>query len=170
MRRELKPFLPKVVSRSEKPPRFPSIWALSCIRRLLRGEGLVKRPRRAAFRYPNKPKSLDKFCPAERLEHAAVNATYLPSDYHCRGSNGERPKRRAKPTMLCPRQWTIGEARVALREAIRLGQISKRWVGSFPRYVWHREAEVWYEARTSDGTPGTYHAYPIEPTAVPVGL
>jgi len=130
----------------------------------------VKRPKRATVRYPNKPKALDTNSPQDQLELAAVNAVYTPSDYHCRGPKGQAPKRRAKPTMHCPRQWTIQEAMVALRGAIRAHRVSRRWIGGFPRHVWHKEGEVWYEARTSDGTPGHYHAYPIEVTALPAGL
>jgi hypothetical protein len=73
--------------------------------------------------------------------------------------------------MICPREWTDDQATVALREAIRARQVSLFWNDDgFPRYVWHREGTIVYEARTSGGLPGTYHAYPIEPSALPAGL
>jgi hypothetical protein len=114
----------------------------------------MKRPKRARVHYPNKPKALDRSATLDRLEEAAINATYTPSEYHCSGPKGQRPKRRAKPAMHCPRNWTQQQALLAIRRAIRAGQVSKRWTGRFPRHVWHREGDVWYEARTSDGTPG----------------
>jgi hypothetical protein len=129
----------------------------------------VKRPRRGEIRYPNKPKSLDKLATQEELERAAASARYVPSEYHC-PIRGQGRKRRAKPAMHCPREWAIPEAVVAIRRAILARRISSRWTGGFPRHVWHREGDVWYEARTHDGAPGDYHAYPIEHVALPAGL
>jgi hypothetical protein len=57
-----------------------------------------------------------------------------------------------------------------LREAIRAQQVSRQWVGEFPRHIWHKEVDVWYEACTSYGTAGTYHAYQIEIAGLPAGL
>jgi hypothetical protein len=133
------------------------------------GSGM-KRPKRARIHYPNKPKALDASSPVERLEEAAVNAKYTPSDYHCSGPKGQPPKRRTKPTMHCPRNWTRREAIVAIRHAIRSRHVSRRWTGGFPRHLWYGEGDVWYEARTNDGTPGVYHAYPVEIAALPAGL
>jgi hypothetical protein len=131
----------------------------------------LKRPRRRqSVRYPNKPKYLDRSATSEQLENAAVNATYRPSPYHCPSAGGRPPQRRAKPASYCPENWTINRARICLREAIRARQVSRQWVGDFPRHVWHKEIDVWYEACTNQGTPGTYHAYPIEISGLPPGL
>jgi len=130
----------------------------------------MKRPELPTIQYPNKPKALDKNAVPDRLEVAAVNLKYVPSQYHCPQSDGRPPVGRAKPAMHCPRTWTAGQALIALRTAIRLGQVSKQWISEFPRHVWHLEGDVWYEACTSNGTPGTYHAYPIELAGVPAGL
>jgi len=129
----------------------------------------VKRPRKREVRYPNKAKYLDKTAVPERIEAAAVNADYEPSPYHCRVA-GQRAKRRGKPAMLCPREWTKQQALNALRRAIRARRVSRSWCGAFPRHVWHREGDVWYEATTNVGTAGTYHAYPIEVTGLPPDL
>jgi hypothetical protein len=130
----------------------------------------MKRPKRRGARYPNKPKFLDKTSPAERLEAAAVKVIYTPSDYHCPLANGRPPKGRAKPAMHCPREWTVGQALIALRTAIRARLVSRQWHEDFPRHVWHREGDVWYEACTNVGTIGTYHAYPIEEAGLPPDL
>lgn len=44
------------------------------------------------------------------------------------------------------------------------------WEGRFPRYVWHREGEVYYEARLTNRETGCYKGYPIEPTEYPEGI
>jgi hypothetical protein len=72
--------------------------------------------------------------------------------------------------MHCPRNWTQQQALQAIQRAIRARHVSRSWTGRFPRHVWHREGDVWYEARTSDGAPGDYHAYPIEIATLPAGL
>jgi hypothetical protein len=130
----------------------------------------MKRPKRRSVRYPNKPKFLDKSSPQERLEAAAEKVNYKPSDYHCPLPEGLPPKRRAKPAMHCPREWSIRQALNPLRAAIRIRRISRQWCGDFPRHVWHKEGDVWYEACTNVGTAGTYHAYPIEEAGLPPDL
>lgn len=72
--------------------------------------------------------------------------------------------------MSCPREWTNQQALNALRASIRAKRVSKSWVKGFPRYVWHQEGDVWYEARTLNSRPGEYHAHPIEIIGLPVGL
>jgi hypothetical protein len=131
---------------------------------------VLKRPKKREIRYPNKPKALDSAHSKDELEEAAVNARYVPSDYHCKQANGRPPKRRAKPAMHCPRDWSIQQALVAVRAAIRAKRVSRRWINGFPRHIWHKEGDVWYEARTETGTAGVYHAYPIEITGLPAGL
>jgi hypothetical protein len=133
------------------------------------GERIVKRPRKRAERFPNKTKVLVKSVSADMLEAAELGAKYKPSDYHCR-IDGRPPRRRAKPAMHCPRDFSIREAVNAIKAAIRARRVSRQWVNGFPRHLWHKEGDVWYEASTNDGTAGTYHAYPIEITGLPAGL
>jgi hypothetical protein len=90
----------------------------------------VRRPKRGKIRYPNKPKSLDKLASQEDLERAAAAARYVPSDYHC-PAKGRSRKHRAKPTMPCPREWTIPEAVIAIRRAI-LARHMDRWLSAAP--------------------------------------
>lgn len=44
------------------------------------------------------------------------------------------------------------------------------WEDGFPRYVWHCEGGIFYEARHTRGPSGLFHAYPIEDIQVPRGL
>jgi hypothetical protein len=65
--------------------------------------------------------------------------------------------------MHCAEGWSDRQALNALRDGIREGRVSKAQIGEFPRYVWHRAGDTWYEAQTNTGTAGQYHAYPGGP-------
>ena len=121
--------------------------------------------------YPNKAKSIDKKATRARLTFAAERASFAPSDYHCPNEQTRRPKWRPRPAMHCPRVWSLREGINAVRQAILAGRVSASWTDAgFPRHIWHQEGEVWYEARTTPGTPGVYHGYPVEISALPAGL
>lgn len=129
----------------------------------------MKRPNQES-RFPNKPRSLDRSLPQGILDALAERARYLSSPYHCRDENG-RLASRVKPASPCPRSWTGREGINAVRQAIRSGQISKaRLPEGFPRLIWHREGDVWYEACTNSAAPGEYHGYPVEVAVLPLGL
>lgn len=132
------------------------------------GDVTVKRPKKRNERFPNKPKFLDRAPAADALEAAATAARYVPSDYHCKIDG--RLRRRVKPATPCPRDFSLQEAGNAIRAAMRAGRVSRQWINGFPRHLWHRIGDVWYEACTNNGTAGTYHAYPIEVFALPAGL
>lgn len=128
----------------------------------------MTRPKKRNERFPNKPKVLAQQILPEMLEAAAVAAKYAPSDYHC-PVNG-RLARRIKPATPCPRSFTLQQAGNAMRSAIRAGRVSRQWIEGFPKHLWHKEGDVWYEACTTVGNLGTYHAYPIEVAGLPAGL
>jgi hypothetical protein len=65
----------------------------------------------------------------------------------------------------CEAHWTIQTATRALRNAILSGYVSADWRGGFPRYVWHREGELVYEAFLTNQNQGHYKAYPLETQA-----
>jgi hypothetical protein len=127
----------------------------------------MKRPKKRDG-FAGKLKVLAKYASAEMIETAAVEAKYAPSNYHCK-ENG-RLLRRVKPATPCPRNFTLQEAGNAIRAAIRARRVSRDWVDGFPRRLWHKEGDQWYEACTNVGTAGTYHAYPIEVVSLPPGL
>jgi hypothetical protein len=117
-----------------------------------------------------KRKRIDPSPDRARLQAATQTAIYRSSDYHCRGAKGQPPKRRTSPTSICPRAWRDREATDALRKALLKGHTSDVWDGEFPRYVWHKEGEVVYEARHTRGPVGCFHAYPIESFQIPSGF
>jgi hypothetical protein len=99
------------------------------------------------------------------LAKVAVSRRYVGSPYHKAGAGfAGQPRGRRPSASLCPRQLVNQRHRVQrwLRAAIKAGHVGV-WDGGFPRYVWHREGEIVFEAR--HGTPGSgeYHGYPLEP-------
>jgi hypothetical protein len=128
----------------------------------------LRRPKRDAPPFLGKPKKADPDPPMHKLKEVAGIATYDPSPYHCPGPKGQPPKRRAKPASRCPRAWTNQEIIGALHKALLGGHVSSDWDGDFPRYAYHREGKLLYAARGCAG--GIYHAYPLEPGTVVVGL
>ena len=131
------------------------------------GARLLKRPTKQRL-HKQKPKSLAKGYSVAFLEEVAAKASYEDSAYHCYGSKGQKPVRRLKPSTPCPREWTLRQGLNAVRQAIRAGRVSAKWAGGFPRYIWHKEGDVWYEGQTKDSSPGKYHGYPQE--VLPIGL
>lgn len=56
-----------------------------------------------------------------------------------------------------------------LRDAVRAGRTGA-WDGGYPRYVWHREGTVVFEARQGSPGSGAYHGYPLDPAQQVQGL
>ena len=128
----------------------------------------MKRPKSREVKFPRKQRILRKNVTKEELEAAALKVNYRPSEYHCKIDG--KLARRVKPATPCPREFTFQEAGDAIRAAIRAGRVSRKWIEGFPKQVWHKEGNIWYEACTEVGTLGTYHAYPLEISEVPLGL
>jgi hypothetical protein len=103
----------------------------------------------------------DKFVKA--MQTAASKVRYTGSAYHrSPGSKAGPVASRAGLTSKCPPNWTNDEATRVLRNAIREGRVSMSWEHGYPRYVWHLDGEVLYEARLTNSGKGEYHAYPLE--------
>jgi len=132
----------------------------------------LKRPALKARKGQGKPKRIDPAPDSAMIAMAAENANYSPSDgdYHCKGSKGQPPQSRTKYASICPRRWSVKEATAALRAGIENCRVSEAWEDGFPRYVWHVDGQVVYEARHTRGPHGTYHAYPLEESQFPDGL
>jgi hypothetical protein len=65
-------------------------------------------------------------------------------------------------TSRCPPIWTNTEATRLLRLAVLEGRVSWLWEKGYPRYVWHLDGDVLYEARLTNSGTGEYHGYPLE--------
>lgn len=100
----------------------------------------------------------------QALRAASEHAVYASSAFHRpTGSKmGVPAKRRYPHASKCDPKWDQRSATQALRDAIRQGQVSQAWDQRYPRYAWHLEDGVLYEARLSNAVSGEYHAYPLE--------
>jgi hypothetical protein len=97
------------------------------------------------------------------MQLAAAKVRYTGSPYHrSSGSTSGPIAQRVGLTSRCPPSWTNVEATRVLRLAIIEGRVSLRWEHGYPRYVWHRDGDVLYEARLTNSGTGEYHGYPLE--------
>ena len=106
------------------------------------------------------------------LKRVAESCRYVGSPYHkdVPGFAG-MPRGRRPAASLCPRDLAPQRDLVErwLREAVRSGRVGA-WDGGYPRYVWHREHDVVFEARQGSPGSGEYHGYPLEPMQQVQGL
>lgn len=110
--------------------------------------------------------------PGMDLEALARRVSYIGSPEHKDApSFAGQPKPRADAS-ICDRRLAEEREQVTdwLRTAIRRGAISSLLEGDFPRYAWHKEEEVVYEARIVNRELGEYKGYPLNDTEWPEGL
>lgn len=133
---------------------------------------VLKRPKQAKEIGPAKSKELLllQAMPAaiaskyqEALKRIITIARYTGSPYHrSPGSRAGNVVKRAGLSSRCPPTWTNAAATEVLRKAISEVRVSQFWEGGFPRYVWHLDGDVLYEARLTNQGNGEYHGYPLE--------
>ena len=99
------------------------------------------------------------------LVEVAESCRYVGSRYHKlgRGFTGTSGRRRPDAS-ICPGDLNDRQDLVErwLRDAVKAGQIGA-WERGFPRYVWHREGDMVFEARQGSSGSGEYHGYPLTP-------
>lgn len=99
----------------------------------------------------------------EALRTIVTRARYTGSPYHrSPGSKAGPVAKRAGLSSRCPPNWTNALATEALRKALTEAKVSYHWEGGFPRYIWHLDGDVLYEARLTNQGTGEYHGYPLE--------
>ena len=106
------------------------------------------------------------------LSELAKRAHYVGSPEHKdHPSFAGQPRPRADAS-LCDPALADSQAELTrwLRAAIRAGYVGPPWEGGYPRYAWHRQNRVVYEARLVDRGNGEYKGYPLEPSERPPGL
>ena len=106
------------------------------------------------------------------LRQVAESCTYVGSPYHKdRPGFAGIPRGRRPSASLCPPDLANRRDLVEgwLRSAVRAGRFGA-WDGGYPRYVWHREGEIVFEARQGSPGSGQYHGYPLEPEQPVQGL
>src|SRR5580692_10344049 len=93
------------------------------------------------------------------LRTVAERVRYIGSVYHKDIPSFAGPVPRPRPDATpCPRHlaWRQADIVLWLQNSVRLGHCGALWEGSFPRYVWHREGTVIYEARLINAHNGEY--------------
>jgi len=103
--------------------------------------------------------------PGTDLDKVARKVTYVGSPEHKdTPSFAGHPRPRADAA-ICERALAREQVRVTrwLRKAIRSGSVSALWEGGFPRYVWHKEGAIVFEARLVNQVSGQYKGYPLNP-------
>lgn len=105
------------------------------------------------------------------LTQVAESCRYVGSPYHKDVPGFAGVPHRRPTASLCPRTLAARRPRIQqwLRDAVRSGRVGA-WDGGYPRYVWHREGDIVFEARHGSPGSGEYHGYPLEPSQTVRGL
>lgn len=97
------------------------------------------------------------------LAEIAARASYVGSSEHkSYPSFAGPPQRRSDATKCDPALSDPAQLTQWLRTAIVSGRVGAPWEGDFPRYVWHREGDVYYEGRLVNQELGHYKGYPLD--------
>ena len=109
--------------------------------------------------------------PKTNLANLAPRASYVGSPEHKDSVSFVGQPRPRSDASLCPREiQDVGVVIRWLRLAIHNGSTGAPWEGDFPRYVWHREGDVVFEARLVNREEGSYKGYPLNKDEQPPGI
>jgi hypothetical protein len=111
--------------------------------------------------------------PGTNLGDVAGKVGYVGSVYHKDIPSFAGSVPRARPdASICPRHLAsrLVELQGWLRNAVLRGHFGEFWENGFPRYVWHREGAIIYEARLMNAQSGEYKGYPLEADELVRGL
>ena len=105
------------------------------------------------------------------LTQVAESCRYVGSPYHKDGLGFAGTPIRRPSAAICPRDLVNRRDLVEewLRDAVRSGRVGT-WDGGYPRYIWHREGDIVFEARQGSPGSGEHHGYPLEPRQQVRGL
>lgn len=106
------------------------------------------------------------------LAQWSAAVTYIGSPEHkSYPSFAGQPRLRSDATP-CPKHIHDAQRITAwLREGILAGHVSAYMDhGRFPRYVWSRIDDQWFEARVVNSEQGTYKGYPVTESDIPRAL
>jgi hypothetical protein len=121
--------------------------------------------RRPLLRSPQPPP------PGASLVDLAQRVCYVGSGEHkSYPSFAGQPRLRADASKCDPTFTDASEITDWVRRAIACGNVGAPWEGEFPRYVWHRQDDVVYEARLVNQVLGQYKGYPLDRSEWPEKL
>jgi len=110
--------------------------------------------------------------PGVDLAAVARRVSYVGSPEHKdTPSFAGQPKPRADAS-ICDANLAGKQIEITkwLKNAIQEGRVSAYWEGEFPRYVWHKVAEVVYQARLVNRELGQYKGFPLNDDEWPHGI
>ena len=100
--------------------------------------------------------------PDTDLGALAERARYIGSPEHKDMPTFAGQPRPRGDASICPRDHNDVDLVTGwLRSSIRAGSVGGPWEDEFPRYVWHQEEEVVFEARLVNRGDGSYKGYPL---------
>ncbi len=120
---------------------------------------------------PN-PHALDANVDSSALEMWADFVRYVGSPEHKSHPSFAGPPRLRSDATQCPKHLTDpNQITDWLKQGLRDGNVSAyRDAGGYPRYVWGKHLDRWFEARLVNSEQGTYKGYPILDEEVPSAI
>ncbi len=113
---------------------------------------------------------IEKAPTGTNLEALAQQVRYVGSPEHKdRPSFAGQPRPHATAT-ICDPDLSQEELTNWLRSAIKAGHVGYPWEGGFPRYAWHKQGDVVYEARLVNQGSGEYKGWQLTCDEWPKGL
>ena len=125
----------------------------------------TKRKRPLARQVVNPPEGIN-------LAQLAERACYVGSPEHKSAPSFAGPPKPRGDASCCDQSLNQAQLKVNawLKKALRRGAVGAPWEGDFPRYVWHRQGDVVFEARLTNREAGEYNGYPLLSDEWPDGL
>ena len=104
------------------------------------------------------------------LAQVAERAHYVGSPEHKRSPSFAGRLAPRSDASICDPSLSNQQTRVQswLRAALRIGNCGGPWENGYPRYVWHKEDALAYEARLTNQASGEYKGYPIHLDQCPI--
>lgn len=131
---------------------------------------------RSALRAPRRKRPLHRHVvrpgPDVNLAEIAERVVYVGSPEHKDTPSFVGLAKPRADASICDKEISDDRKLVAewLRRAIMRGAVGGMWEGDFPRYAWHKEGDLVYEARLVNRELGQYKGYPLNETDWPEGL
>lgn len=133
----------------------------------------VKRVWKFTMRAPRRKRPLRRKVTSQvTIDVAKITeqVSYVGSPEHKDAPSFAGFQRPRKDASICDNELSQDVVTGWLKKAIQCGAIGEMLEGDFPRYVWHKEGDIVYEARLVNRELGQYKGYPLNNTEWPEGL
>ena len=105
----------------------------------------------------------------EQIEAAARSAVYVGSPEHKRSPSFVSSIRPIQGNSICPPALSTDRNQLTewVRQAIRNRWIAAPLEGIYPRYIWYRDGDDWFQGRLTNQGLGEYKGWPIAKDQLP---